>query len=82
MLPRTELPDAAAIGERIRRAIEVEPVLHGAIKIAITTSIGAACVREEATTVNEAVRDADRALYEAKAAGRNQVVAASPGVVD
>lgn len=79
VLPGTELAEATAIGERIRRAIEAEPVRHGSISISITTSIGAARVREGAMTTSEIVRDADRALYGAKAAGRNQVVAASAG---
>jgi diguanylate cyclase (GGDEF)-like protein len=82
VLPGTELVDAAAIGERIRRAIEAEPVRHDGLYIVVTASIGAAQVREDATTANEVVRDADRALYEAKAAGRNRLVVASSGLLD
>jgi diguanylate cyclase (GGDEF)-like protein len=82
LLPGTELVDAAVVGERIRRAIEVEPVRHGALNIAVTASIGAAQVCDDALTANEVVRDADRALYDAKTAGRNRLVVASSGLLD
>jgi diguanylate cyclase (GGDEF)-like protein len=82
VLPGTKLVDAAAVGERIRRAIEAEPVRHDGLNIVVTASIGAAQGREDATTANEVVRDADRALFEAKAAGRNRLVVASPGLLD
>jgi len=48
----------------------------------VTASIGAAQVRDDAMSANEVVRDVDRALYEAKAAGRNRMAMASPGLLD
>jgi diguanylate cyclase (GGDEF)-like protein len=79
LLPETDLAEAATVCERIRQAIEAEPVLHGAHMINVTASIGVAQVHQSAVTQDEVVRDADRALYEAKATGRNRLVIAQPG---
>jgi diguanylate cyclase (GGDEF)-like protein len=79
LLPETDLADAVTMGERIRAAIETEPVLYGVHTISVTASIGVAQVSRNAATQDEVVRDADHALYEAKATGRNRLVIARQG---
>lgn len=78
LLPHTTLPRAVAIAESIRRAIAQWRVPHedseGGI---VTVSIGAACATPGADDAAASlVVAADAAVYRAKAAGRNRVVAA------
>ena len=64
--------DAAAQAERMRDAICSTPFLALSRPVAVTTSLGIACSSHSAPEA--LVRDADNALYEAKARGRNCVV--------
>jgi diguanylate cyclase (GGDEF)-like protein/PAS domain S-box-containing protein len=64
---------AMASAERVRHLLEHTPLVWKKETIAVTTSIGVAsgdCL----TDVDQLLRDADLALYRAKAEGRNQVV--------
>jgi diguanylate cyclase (GGDEF)-like protein len=65
--------DADEIGERLRAG--VERAFAGGPRI--TLSVGVATARGERLRLDEVVRGADRALYEAKRGGRNAVVAAA-----
>ena len=60
--------------ERIRKAIEENVFVHEGIPIKITVSLGYACSKPSTLDLFEVVQAADRALYTAKAAGRNKVV--------
>ena len=80
LLPDTDAPRVAMIAERIRMAMAETPVRIGAVEVQITVSIGTATLESVYQDENEALSAADGALYEAKRAGRNRVVAASPGV--
>lgn len=70
VLPRTNLEAALMVAERLRSAVAAAQVAHRKL----TLSIGVARLAEDFDTV-ELIRMADRALYEAKAAGRNRVQA-------
>lgn len=70
LLPGTDDRAAAEIGDRVRRAIET----IGIAGTTVTASIGVASGR--AREVDETTSSADRALYDAKATGRNRVVVA------
>jgi two-component system, cell cycle response regulator len=63
----------ADIAERFRRAVATEPVTVDGATVPITVSIGGACMPEHSGDGTDLVRIADRALYEAKEAGRNRV---------
>jgi two-component system, cell cycle response regulator len=63
----------ADIAERCRRAVAMGPVTVDGATVPITVSIGGACMPEHARDGTDLVRIADRALYEAKDAGRNRV---------
>lgn len=64
---------AAAVAERVRRAVEAAPAETSAGQIKITSSLGVAEYRPGDTARSLRER-ADAALYRAKQAGRNRVV--------
>ena len=70
-----EAPDAAALAERFRQAVERDPFVVGAELLQVTTSVGVV-TGTAADGVQALVRAADEALYCAKTSGRNRVVAA------
>lgn len=74
-LPDSDHEAAAAAAERIRRAIEGRPfhLPNGAGEVEVTVSIGVAIADGTDDDAAEVIRRADRALYEAKAGGRNRV---------
>jgi diguanylate cyclase (GGDEF)-like protein/PAS domain S-box-containing protein len=63
----------ALLAERVRRALAERPVQIEDMSIALTASIGAAIAGEELATPDALLDAADRALYEAKRAGRDGV---------
>lgn len=75
LLPQTGLEGAVALAEKIRAALSqhVFELANGTDGLHVTVSIG---VAEHATTQGETFDAADRALYEAKGAGKDCVVAA------
>ncbi|HVO12724.1 MAG TPA: diguanylate cyclase [Vicinamibacteria bacterium] len=77
LLPSTPKLAALAVAEKVRQAVEKADVGADSGR-PITVSIGVASLPGDAATAHELVDCADRALYAAKAAGRNQVAAFSP----
>ena len=66
---------AVEIGERVRRAVaDLDLAAHGVPRV--TVSVGVAVQRSADQPVGELVEAADQALYRAKRAGRDRVVAA------
>jgi diguanylate cyclase (GGDEF)-like protein len=75
LLPETDRRGAMELAEKVRRQIErTELVQTGPI----TASFGVASLPEDAVDPEELVRKADRALYMAKAQGRNRVESTDP----
>lgn len=78
ILPETPLAGAVGLAEKIRNRIVRRPLLNkntGGSLGNITISVGAAELNSDETS-EELIARADKALYGAKAAGRDQVVAA------
>jgi len=80
VMPDVDLADAQAAAERLRRAFAGDPMRVGAgspgpIEAFVTVSIGVAALRPGDAFWSQLLRRADRAMYAAKAAGRNKVVA-------
>lgn len=75
LLPRTALPEATLVAERIRAAVAALPVKAERAVINLTASMGVTTIRAEDSTVSLFKR-ADEALQAAKLRGRNAVVAA------
>ncbi|MEC5404282.1 sensor domain-containing diguanylate cyclase [Paraburkholderia sp. MPAMCS5] len=78
LLPETNAEGAFAVAEKIRRAVQVQDILHGGDGgVAVTVSVGCAtCVPAQGANALDLLADADRQLYAAKAAGRNRVAPA------
>jgi two-component system, cell cycle response regulator len=75
ILPHTDIGDAAALGEQIRRCVEYTVFTSGDKSISITISMGVSAVpANDASTHIELIRFADEALYAAKQAGRNKLI--------
>lgn len=73
LFPATPLEAAPAAAERIRTAVANKDWSAIAPGLALTVSIGVAAFRT-GETIDQAIDRADRALYEAKRAGRNRTV--------
>ncbi len=75
ILPETDAGSAEIIAERVRRAVEAHPVPTGAGEesVTLTVSIGIAQMPPALSSAEDLVRVADKALYQAKFAGRNTV---------
>jgi diguanylate cyclase (GGDEF)-like protein len=78
LLPDTRGEDAAARAEQLRRRIEAAPLWVDDAMLRITASIGVAEADAGMTRFTDLLKRADKALYDAKRAGRNRVRAAAP----
>lgn len=76
LLPETELADAGAVAEKLRRAIEQTSIQYGKETFSLTVSIGAAELTGQRKEDRALFATADHRLYEAKRNGRNRVVSA------
>lgn len=74
VLPSTPRHKGASIAERLRQSIAESNIVHKERKLPVTISVGVSSFPEDADTADDLVAKADRALYEAKRQGRNQVV--------
>jgi diguanylate cyclase (GGDEF)-like protein len=74
LLPKTNAADAARVAERIRRSFAEVAKTVGMHAVASTVSIGVATTSAPTATVADLLAVADRALYRAKAEGRDRVV--------
>lgn len=72
-LPHTTGEDALGVLERLRSAMSAVVLEHGDALIRATLSAGVSDWRASESTLDQAVRRADRALYRAKGDGRNCV---------
>ncbi len=79
VLPDTQEPAAIAFAQRLRASVERLEIEHCGKRITLTVSIGVTIATpDEPADLAALLRRADRALYEAKAAGRNRVTGAMP----
>lgn len=73
ILPRTDLGGAVEVAERIRAAIGATPFSAGTAQLAVAVSGG--CCEGPGETPVELLHGVDTRLYQAKAAGRDQIAA-------
>ena len=75
LLPETEIEEAARVVERLRLETARAPLDTVAGPIGITISGGVVALRPGDDEIGKLLGRADEALYAAKAAGRNRIVA-------
>jgi diguanylate cyclase (GGDEF)-like protein/PAS domain S-box-containing protein len=73
LLPSTDTATAQAAAQRLCRAMAAAPVITDAGEVPCTVSAGVATVYGGACNLDDLMKRADKALYAAKAAGRNTV---------
>ncbi len=79
VMPDTSPETAAMVAERLRMVVEIErfKLREAGLTLPITASIGISSTVWGAETPDQLLKQADKALYEAKHSGRNRVVAAA-----
>ena len=76
LLPGCDRPEALRLCEKIRLAVAENSARHADLP-AFTVSMGIQTMQSPADEVDQLLSQADKALYEAKATGRNRVIASS-----
>jgi len=77
LLIETDVEQALPIAQRLKQLVEVHPIRAYDELLTQTVSVGLAGYPHDAQTLETLIERADQALYAAKRAGRNCVVAAS-----
>lgn len=75
MLPLTDKASAVTLAKRLREAVSQTEVILGGRRFQITASFGVSDISISTMTVEALIAQADTALYNAKSAGRDRVVA-------
>jgi len=78
LMPVGDLGEAYAIGDRIRRKFADAALRFADGTLAPTVSVGVTIARDSKAGLDALLAAADRALYRAKANGRNRVEASAP----
>lgn len=73
ILPGAQLQDAENRAEKIRKQLNSLSVKHETVDLIVKISLGLAIYPWHGSTVDEIIRAADTALYEAKQSGRDRV---------
>jgi diguanylate cyclase (GGDEF)-like protein len=77
LMPETAMAGAMLASERLRKKIENMKINTPEGNLSITVSMGLASLErgfDESNTLDSLIKSADKALYAAKAAGRNCVM--------
>jgi len=75
ILPQTSAQNAAVLAQKIHQALQRQTIIVGDVGIPITVSMGVAETKGD-QAIDEIIKRADKYLYEAKGAGRNQTMPA------
>ena len=75
LLPNTSFEEAERIGEKLRSAIEHNPIIiRKSDSIPVTSSLGVASITPTTQDLDYLFISADKAMYQAKAMGKNKVM--------
>jgi diguanylate cyclase (GGDEF)-like protein len=79
VLPKTPRADAIVLAQRVRSLVGQHPFRHRDVQPGgrLTVSIGVSAFPEDGADASEVIIAADKALYRAKNAGRDEVMAAA-----
>jgi diguanylate cyclase (GGDEF)-like protein len=78
LLPEAASDNAAAVGERFRRLVAECSLDAGIERISVTLSVGVGATHDQTSGIEQMMKEADVALYEAKRSGRNRVCRFEP----
>ncbi len=73
VLPGCDISTGVARAEHLRQAIAVQPFRIGEVELSVTCSFGLVSQGGDTATVEQMLKRADEALYQAKRAGRNRI---------
>ena len=73
LLPETPCNGAAGVAERIRKSVEMTPLVTREQTVHTTVSIGVACHPNHGVDFETVLEKADQAMYASKAGGKNRV---------
>ena len=73
LIPAKKIEMGGLVAERARASLEALQVEEQGSRVSVTGSFGVACGSAGEQSLNDLLASADRALYEAKSAGRNRV---------
>jgi diguanylate cyclase (GGDEF)-like protein/PAS domain S-box-containing protein len=73
LMPETGLQEAGRVAERVCNSVANRPIVDDPASVSATLSIGVAEMDENSKNMDQLIVYADKALYDAKAAGRNRV---------
>jgi diguanylate cyclase (GGDEF)-like protein len=71
LLPETVPPNAFALAERLRRSIAAASIVGSGHPLRVTISLGVAALNPQCASLDDLLNRCDKALYVAKARGRN-----------
>lgn len=77
LLPDTDLAGVQRYCERLRAEVSAAAVEFNDISLQMSVSMGLAMMDQDTVGADEAISQADRALYDSKARGRNRISVAS-----
>lgn len=77
LLPETDLPGATVVAERFRAQVEKMSVSYGDLTIKVTITLGVSKY-DSRLGAERSIQLADKALYQGKEGGRNQVIVWKP----
>jgi len=78
ILPEATLDSAVSAGDRLRQLVADRVITFEGRAISVTISVGASASHTDTAGVDELLKQADVALYEAKRTGRNRVCRFEP----
>jgi diguanylate cyclase len=73
LLPETDFGGAFVVAEKVRMGAEEVGLAAGTLEMLTSVSIGLVSCPEDGSTADELMLAADRAMYQAKSLGKNQV---------
>jgi hypothetical protein len=73
LLPETDFAGAFVVAEKVRIGAEEVGLTSGTVEMPTSVSIGLVSCPEDGTSADELMIAADRAMYQAKSLGKNQV---------
>ncbi|MFN3614881.1 MAG: diguanylate cyclase, partial [Rubrimonas sp.] len=77
LMPKTDMEGARVVAARLLSGVRGEPIrISNDVALTVTATLGVSLARAEDVGIDDALKRADLALYEGKAAGRNRVVEA------